>query len=61
MSVVGGTPSESTYTTMGHCPRCYAYTRGRLLRTVDERRELIQHDDCPGSPPTEVRACTYNG
>ncbi|MFB7907630.1 hypothetical protein ACFC1T_14455 [Kitasatospora sp. NPDC056076] len=46
---------------MGTCPRCYAYTHGRLIQTVDERRELIEHDDCPGKPPRGVRARTYNG
>jgi hypothetical protein len=46
---------------MGHCPRCYAYVRGRVIRTVDERRELVEHDNCPGKPPREVRARTYNG
>ncbi|MFD9691833.1 hypothetical protein ACFWXO_39430 [Kitasatospora sp. NPDC059088] len=47
--------------TIGHCPRCYAYVRGRLIQTVDERRELVDHDDCPGEPPRGVRARTYNG
>jgi hypothetical protein len=46
---------------MGHCPRCYAYTRGRPIRTIDERRELVEHDDCPGEPPRGTRTRTYNG
>lgn len=43
MSAVGGMPA-----TMGTSPWCYAYTRGRLLKTVDERHELIEHAGCPG-------------
>lgn len=46
---------------MGHCPRCYAYVPGRPILTVDERRELVEHDDCPGEPRHQVRARTYNG
>lgn len=60
MSAVGGTPLPEDYTTFGNCPRCYAYIRGRHLKTVDERHALVEHDDCPGQPPAEIRARTYN-
>jgi hypothetical protein len=40
---------------MGTCPRCRAYVRGRHLVTVDERRELVEHDDCPRKPRPKSR------
>lgn len=53
MSAVGGASA-----TMGTCPRCYAYTRGRLLETVDGRHELIEHDGCPGRRAAALPAHT---
>jgi hypothetical protein len=62
VSVAGGTPARAKeYTTMGNCPRCREYVRGRHIRTVDERHALVEHDDCPGKPPPEARVRTFNG
>ncbi|MFB7617844.1 hypothetical protein [Kitasatospora sp. NPDC056181] len=52
MSAASGKPVQAAeYTTMGHCPHCRAYVRGRHLRTVDERHALVEHDDCPVQRP----------
>ncbi|MFE6500796.1 hypothetical protein [Kitasatospora sp. NPDC057738] len=40
---------------------CYGYVVGRYVRTIDERREEVKHDDCPGPPPSGTKARTYNG
>ncbi|WP_031074064.1 hypothetical protein [Streptomyces sp. NRRL WC-3742] len=60
MSAEGGVPVP-TVTTRGFCATCRRHVTGRLLVTVDERWELVEHDDCPGERPRQVRARTHHG